>query len=189
METEVWKPVVGYESRYEVSNLWRIKSKNYLNTNNERLLRIWKTREKWYVSLYNIKRKTFLVSRLVAIAFIENPLNLPCVCHKYETLDSRWMLYDWVDNLWWWTHKENTQDMIKKWRRIKTSPQSWKWKFWINHNRSIKINQFSLLWEFIQQWESWMDIKRTLWLNNKNISSCCLWKRNNVGGFIWKYSE
>jgi len=32
-------------------------------------------------------RKSFLVSRLVAIAFIPNPDDLPCVLHKKEDLD------------------------------------------------------------------------------------------------------
>ena len=32
LENEIWKPVVGFEGKYEVSNMGRIKSLNYLNT-------------------------------------------------------------------------------------------------------------------------------------------------------------
>lgn len=41
---EIWKPVPGYEGRYEISNLGRIKSLNYLhNTGREHILKPRKT--------------------------------------------------------------------------------------------------------------------------------------------------
>lgn len=190
---EIWKPIIGYEWFYEISNLWRVKSLNYLRTWKEKLLLNSKSREKLYVSFYlNWIKKTFLVSRLVAIHFIPNPLNLPCVLHKDETLDERWVLYDWSGNLWWWTHKDNSQDMFKKWRSnnifIYNHPRSMLWKFWKDHNRSKKINQYKLDWTLIKTWDSWMDIYRTIWINNKNISLCCKWIRNKVWWFIWRYT-
>lgn len=42
---EIWKPVSGYEGRYEVSNLGRVKSLNYLhNTGREHILKPRKTK-------------------------------------------------------------------------------------------------------------------------------------------------
>lgn len=46
--------------------------------------------------------KSIPVHRLVALAYIPNPLNKPCVCHKDNNpLNNR------VDNLYWGTQKEN----------------------------------------------------------------------------------
>lgn len=39
LENEIWKPVVGYEGKYEVSNLGRVKSLNYAKTGMERLMK------------------------------------------------------------------------------------------------------------------------------------------------------
>jgi hypothetical protein len=62
------------------------------------------------------KRKTYAISRLVAIAFIPNPENKPEVDHK-----NRNPLDDRLENLRWVTRKENcknrlmiTEDTISK---------------------------------------------------------------------------
>ena len=51
------------------------------------------------------------VSRLVAIAYIPNPNNLPVVMHLDDI-----GTHNHVDNLKWGTHKENTWDSINKGR-------------------------------------------------------------------------
>lgn len=56
--------------------------------------------------------RTKATHRLIAQTFIPNPYNLPCVCHKNDIkTDNR------VKNLFWGTHKDNTQDMIRKGRK------------------------------------------------------------------------
>lgn len=87
----MWKPVVGYEENYEVSNLGRIKSlikvrwlekrgihesdDIYMAQNVSRLNRS-------YISL-NKKgvQKNYSVHRVVAFAFLENPNDYPCINH------------------------------------------------------------------------------------------------------------
>lgn len=49
------------------------------------------------------------VSRLVAMAYIPNPNNLPVVMHLDDI-----GTHNHVDNLKWGTHKENTWDSINK---------------------------------------------------------------------------
>lgn len=55
----------------------------------------------------HIRKSLKLVSRLVAITFLPNPENKPCVCHKDNN-----PLNNHVSNLYWGTYKENTQQMI-----------------------------------------------------------------------------
>lgn len=57
----------------------------------------------------NGKRKAFLVHRLVAEAFIENPLNLPEIDHiNTNKEDNR------VENLRWCTRKENENNILTR---------------------------------------------------------------------------
>lgn len=49
------------------------------------------------------------IHRLVAEAYIPNPLYKPCVCHKDSNRDN-----NHVDNLYWGTYKENSQQASKE---------------------------------------------------------------------------
>lgn len=55
-----------------------------------------------------IKHKQYYLHRLVALAYIPNPNNLPVVCHIDDN-----PLNNKVSNLKWGTHKDNTQDAIR----------------------------------------------------------------------------
>lgn len=190
---EKWKPVVGYELKYGVSNLGRIKSLNYSNRGFEKLMVVCKRNKFWHwcIALHNWMQKNFIVSRLVAIAFIPNPLNLPCVLHKDETLDERWMLYNWEDNLFWGTKKDNSDDKWRKWRANNIfqtdNPRPTKWKFWKDNKCSKPVIQYTIVWEFIKEWYSASDVERELWLSQWNISTCCIWKAKTAYWFIWKF--
>ena len=105
---EEWRPVVGYEGLYEVSSYGRVKSLDKYDSMNRflrgRILRLF-TDGLGYLraQLYsNSKRKSFLVHRLVAQAFIPNPDNLPQVNHRDENPSN-----DNVDNLEWCDGKYN----------------------------------------------------------------------------------
>lgn len=115
---EEWKDIRGYEGFYRVSNFGRILSLDRL-TRKRRFIRS-RVREHGSdgggypkVELARDGRiETALIHRLVADAFVPNPLNLPVVHHRDENrLNSR------ADNLEWVTNKANVQDWFDR-RRV-----------------------------------------------------------------------
>lgn len=93
---EIWKDCKGYEGRYQISSLgriWSISAKKCLST---------RISNKGYetVRLYTPDGKchTESVHRLLALAFIPNPNNLPQVNHKNELkTDNRLENLEWCD--------------------------------------------------------------------------------------------
>jgi hypothetical protein len=96
---EIWKDVPGYEQHYAVSSLGRVGSirRGYL-------LQPVVTRKKYTrVALQkNGQRKDFFVHRLVAMAFLANPENLPEVNHVNG---NRFM--NRLENLEWVSRRDN----------------------------------------------------------------------------------
>lgn len=96
--TEIWKAI---DDRYSVSNLGRVKS-NYANK--ERILKPFANKDGYLI--VDIRhpnfRKSMQIHRLVAMAFIPNPDNLPEVNHKDEDKTN-----NCIDNLEWCTTKYN----------------------------------------------------------------------------------
>ena len=105
---EEWRDIKGYEGKYQVSNLGRVKSLNYRgNTNKEHILKPRELRGGYrQIKLYkNGSREYYLIHRLVAETFIPNPNNLPCVNHKIDNFEHR--SDNRVENLEWCNHKYN----------------------------------------------------------------------------------
>lgn len=112
LEGEIWKDVVGYEGRYAVSNLGRVASLSRLENHNyggKKLIKPQilkqRTAKNGYKTISIRKNgilNLYLVHRLVALAFIPNPENKPCVDHI-----NRDRTFNQVDNLRWVTHSEN----------------------------------------------------------------------------------
>lgn len=108
MNNEVWKPVVGYEGFYEVSNYGRVRSyyvRGHTKTRTEpRILRPGNVRGYQQVLLRkNCASKSGLVHRLVAEAFLGAP---PSPEHQVNHKDLN-KANNVPDNLEWVTHVEN----------------------------------------------------------------------------------
>jgi hypothetical protein len=116
METkigEIWKDVIGYEYLYQVSNLGRVKSlvRSKRHGNNTCVLRSGRSfggEYPMYTLCKNGKYKSFLVHRMVAVHFISNPENKPCVNHIDSDPSN-----NSVENLEWVTYRENSRHHIK----------------------------------------------------------------------------
>src|SRR6478735_358058 len=98
---EEWRPIQGYEGKYEISNFGRIKS---LNRKDERgkshptiILKSFFSHEYRRVQLSkNGDRIKYQVHRLVGEAFIPNPMNLSQINHKRGNRhDNRAWMLEW----------------------------------------------------------------------------------------------
>lgn len=174
---EIWRPIKGYESLYEVSNLGRVKSLPR-ETNNqygkeERILKTEKSIKGYVMVSLRKEGKSKLCSihRLVAEAFIPNPNNLPCVNHIDEDKTN-----NRVSNLEWCTHKYNINYGSCIERRV--------------NKQKKPVNQYTLDGVFIRQWTSAGEASKELHIGRMNICAVCnnhKWVKS-AGGFIWRYA-
>lgn len=203
MNIEVWKSLdfMGYPD-YEVSNFGRVKSLNYKGSGKEGILKQSKIRSGYLkVTLCkNKKHKDFTAHRIVALAFIPNPENLPCVNHKDENKEN-----NHVDNLEFCTHEYNlkygtrlekisekrkgfrfTEEAIQKMSNShKGKKQSLEVINKIKEKNSKAVLQYTKEGVFIREWVSTITASKQLKIHH--ISECCNGKRKTCGGFVWRY--
>lgn len=168
MKKEIWKDILGYERLYQVSNFGRVKSLNYHRMSFEKILKQFYKNGYYFVTL--VKNKihiSYLVHRLVAQAFIDNPDNLPQVNHKDEN-----KLNNSVDNLEWCDASYN----INYGNRNKR----------VAIKKSKKVYQYDLNGNLIKEWSSITECEKE-GFNRSNIINCCQGKRKKHKGFKWSY--
>ena len=99
MIEKIWKPIIGYENLYKINNYGEVlsrRSNKILKPNDNGI-------GYFIIQLCkNGKRKNYLIHRLVAEHFLDNPNNLPEVNHKDEDKSN-----NFVNNLEWCKHKYN----------------------------------------------------------------------------------
>lgn len=168
LNNEVWKDVgecKGYEEYkglYKVSNLGRVK-------NNKCMVKSLNINHRGYysVKLYSKgKSKNARINRLVALAFLPNPEDLPVVNHKDENkLNNR------VNNLEWCTVKYNNNYGTTKERRSKPVI--------MYDKQDNKLREFNSVIDANQYLG-----KRK---HSSNINKCCNGKHKTAYGYKWKY--
>ena len=160
---EIWRDIKGYEGKYMVSNLGRVKSLNYSNTGKEGILNA-RDNGKGYLRVIlwkDGKDKKYRINRLVAQAFIPNPDNLPEVNHKDEDKTN-----NRVDNLEWCSRQYNIEYSQGK--------------------AVIGINKVSGL---IAEFPSASEASRQTGINSRNICACLKGRQKSTGGFYWHYAS
>lgn len=178
MLIEYWRPIVGYEGFYEVSSLGRIRSLDviikcgYGKTRLKKgVVRKTSKNNKGYLIVNlskNGKTKTCSVHKLVAQAFLSNPLNLSDVNHRDEN-----KLNNSVENLEYCSHKTNLNHGTVKER--------------ISNKKSYKISQYSLSGDFISVWDNAKTIEASLGFCADSIKRACRGEYKTSHGYMWRY--
>ena len=162
---EIWKDVVGYEGKYQISDLGRVKS--FIGT--EKILKQQKSKLGYmYIILCNKNvQKRFAVHRLVATAFIPNLDNKKEVNHINEIRwDNRLLNLEWI------TRTENVNHGSCSERSAKT--------------RSKKVKQ--IFDNGFKIYNSINDAARDNGINPLGISNCCNHKRKIYCGYKWEFA-
>jgi len=108
---EEWKDVLGYEGHYRISSHGRLQSFKMKGRSSFVIITPSFNKRTGYMMFRlhkNNSAESVRANRLVALTFIPNPENKPCVNHiNGIKTDNR------VVNLEWCTHKENTKHAIE----------------------------------------------------------------------------
>ena len=114
---EIWKDIIGYEGRYQISNLGNVKS--FTRTEEGFMMKAHLIKGYYSVKLSNGHRgdkKESAIHRLVAQAFIPNPDNKPQVNHIDGNKHN-----NNAENLEWVTNGENGKHAFKNHLREHTT--------------------------------------------------------------------
>lgn len=181
MQNEIWKDCKGYEGRYQISNLGRVKSLEKIRTAFNKITYIQKEKilkgmiDKDGYAIVKLrtkdgKSKLEKVHRLVAIAFIPNPENKPQVNHKDENKQN-----NHVENLEWCDAKYNNNygSHLKNQSAVQTN----------NSKKSIKV----VCVETGIIYPSMKEAQRQTGIFDSSISKVCRHQQETARGYHWEY--
>lgn len=174
-----WKYIDGYGEKYRIYENGTVVSysprylfdgdKKIIADYEPHILNPWHERKGYLmVGLYddNGKVKCEKVHRLVAKAFLPNPENKRCVCHKDNNKEN-----NDVSNLYWGTDLENSR---QAWRDglIKTKKS---------------VAQVDVNGNIIRIFDSVRGAERETGISQANISACATGKIKTSGGYVWQF--
>ena len=162
IEDEEWKDIPNYNGDYQISSYGRVRS---LKRKTPLIMSpiLGRTQDYYSIGLTKNGIKTqYSINRLVAEAFIPNPMNLPEVNHIDEnTLNNN------VENLEWVSHSQNVQHSA--------------------HRQSYPVIQYSLTNEFIAEYPSLAEAERQTGVCRITITRAIKRGDGKAGGYIWYY--
>lgn len=154
---EQWRVIDGFNGKYAVSDKGNVK-----NIKTGRIFA-----ERYDGAGYRavtLNGKNYNVHRLVALAFIPNPQNLPHINHIDED-----KLNNDVKNLEWCTASENVRHSIYK--------------------QCCKVKQIDKDGNLIKIWDSFYQIERELGYARQPITKVCKGRQRYAYGYKWLYVD
>ena len=157
------RDIVGYEGLYAVTScgkVWSYRRQKFLSPSSDKdgYLRVTLSKDG--------KQKYFYVHRLVAEAFVLNPLGLPEVNHKSEIKTE-----NFINNLEWMFHKDNCNYGTR------------------NKRQAEKIKKAIYCKELDRIFASATDAAKELGINRSSLSNCLRGAYKTAGGYHWSYKE
>ena len=190
MMEDIWKDVKGFEGRYQVSNLGMVRSLDWPG-HRGRMLKL-KINKRWGYYCLNLAHvdgyiKSVSVHRLVAIAFIPNPDNLPEINHKDENklnnvvcLNPDGSIDTDRTNLEWCTGMYNLRYGTRVERMQKL----------VNEPRMRSVNQYDFNGNLLHTYKSLSEASEKTGISVRTICHIC--KKNGAHssqGYIFRYSD
>lgn len=181
---EIWKDIKGYEGKYQVSNLGRVKSLQRIDNNNhpvkQKVLKPCSDgagKGYLYVNLGR-KGRAKKIHRLVAETFIENSLNKCEVNHiDGNTKNNR------MDNLEWVTHQENCIHYTYKLGQHKSQFKMKPICLIKDENKRIYFNSISNAIRWIKENTKYKNA------STRNISKVLNSQHRKMYGFKWEETK
>ena len=184
MKGEIWKDISGYEGLYQVSNMGNVKSlertvwnnRGYYKTIQERILKGRKV-SNGYLQVQlcqDGKAKNYLVHRLVASAFLENPMGYTEVNHIDEDKTNNCAKnLEYCSRSYNMTYNGRAKKVGKKVAEKLSKPV-------------IAIDKRTgLIIEFVSVHEA----SRQTGIDQGNICACLKGRYKSCGGFYWMYKN
>ena len=174
---EKWVDIAGYEGLYQISSCGNVRS--FVSARGKRKIpKLLKPEvlKKGYLRVPLCKdysKERYMVHRLVAMAFIPNPDNLPYINHKDENKSN-----NNVDNLEWCSRSYNVR-------------YSWD-KHPERHTRKGKhyahaIVQLDKAGNVIKEWTNARTIFVETGMDDSSIRQVCQGVRHSAYGYLWRY--
>jgi hypothetical protein len=169
-QSEVWKPIAGYEGLYEVSNFGRVRNASKAHCARGGILKPLADATGYCrINVYKGGKMAHkLVHRVVAEAFVENPQSKTEVNHKDGNKAN-----NAATNLEWVTPKENIKHSIYSGLRSNRKP----------------VDMYTTSGEFLKTFESLAEAAKHTGAKVHNISRCCTGRKGykTACGYVWKY--
>ena len=178
--SEIWKPIKGYEGIYEVSSYGRVRSLARMRIDKkgrrkpipEKMLKMHDRKGYDSVTLQDMGRKAIMsVHRLVAMAFIPNPDNLPVINHRDENPKN-----NQVSNLEWCDISYNT--------RYGTGVERAQAKH-VYHRKAVE--QLTKDGQHVATFKGVKEAARATGADASVIVRVCKGRNETAGGYRWKY--
>lgn len=192
---EIWKPIKGYEGYYEASNLGNIRSvdrvilstANILHTEHKQLRRGRVLKQgngrkgyKIVVLQRDGQKRTMYTHRIIAMTFVENPYNKPCIDHiNGICTDNR------AENLRWCTQKENINNPNTVYKNLDTLKQNALTN--CKAKTILQLDKDSL--EVIQEISPKSSYFKDMGYVRAYITSACRNRKKNAYGYKWAFKD